>query len=184
MCALLALTFALVLGSDLAAAEGITVLTVGKLARFRGGAGMIRVGRDSQLASPPAPTCPAPSAVELSSHPEPTQRVVVATAVDLDCARWKAKRGRFVYDDPAATGGVRKITYGRKGLVITFEGGGFTAPVGPLGYLQAWLTVGSTRFNTRVHNWKRNQLGLLVSRKPSNDAARGERAFWSVLHGD
>jgi hypothetical protein len=53
-----------------------------------------------------------------------------------------------------------------------------------VGYLQAWLTVGSTRFNARFHSFARNQADVLVTRKPSAAAAAGERAFWAVLHRD
>ncbi len=172
---------ALLLLQPLAHAEGLAVLTEGKVAVFKHGGGTVRVGRDPQLASAPSPACPTESGVVLSSYPEPTQRVVTATTVTLDCARWKKKGNAFVYNDPAATGGVRAIRYGRKGLRIRFEG---TAPAAPAGYLQAWLTVGSTRFNARFHNFVRNQPGVLITRKPSAAAATGERAFWSVLHRD
>src|SRR5262245_61783519 len=152
-----------------ATADGLTVLTVGKVAVFRNGAGTVRVGRDPHLASPPSPICPTASAVELSSYPEPTQRVVSATALELDCARWRKKAGGFVYDDPEARGGVRAIRYGHKGLLIRFDG---AVPTGPVGYLQVWLTVGATRFNARVHNFARNEPGTLVTRKPSRRRRR------------
>lgn len=174
----------LLLVPPLAAAEGLTVLTVGKVAVFKHGRGTVRVGPDPRLAGAPPPTCPTASAVELSSYPEPAQRVVVATTVALDCMKWTAKRGSFVYDDPAATGGVRSLRYGRKGLVIRFEGSATQGLAGPVGYVQAWLTVGDTRFNARFHNFKRNEAGLLVTRKPSAAAAAGERAFWAILHRD
>src|SRR5262245_18447599 len=164
----------------LAAADGITVLTAGKVAVFRNGRGIVRVGRDPQLTSAPSPACPAASQVALSAYPEPTQRVVTVTTHDLDCTRWKRAAGGFVYDDPAATGGVRAIRYGRKGLRIRFE----QAPAGPVGYLQAVLTVGSTRFNARFHNFARNEGDVLVTRMLSVAAAAAERAFWAVLHRD
>jgi tetratricopeptide (TPR) repeat protein len=167
-----------------ARADGLTVLTVDKVATFKRGRGVVRVGRDPRLAQAPSPLCPTQTAVEISSYPEPTQRVVVATTVALDCARWRAKRGEFVYDDPAATGGVRSVRYGRSGLLMRFGGKEFVPPTGPVGYVQAWFTVGGTRFNARLHNFKRNAPGALVSRKPSAAAATGERAFWSVLHHD
>jgi hypothetical protein len=170
----------LLLLPQLAAADGITVLTVGKVAVFRNGRGTVRVGRDPQLADAPSPACPVASQVVLSAYPEPAQRVVTVTTHALDCTRWKRKAGGFVYDDPAATGGVRTIRYGRKGLLIRFE----QAPAGPVGYLQAWLTIGSTRFNARFHNFARNQADFRVTRKPAAAAAAGERAFWAVLHRD
>ena len=70
----------LLLVRSVAPAEAITVLTAGKEARFTNGTGVVRVGRDPHLASGPVPSCPATSAVELSSYPEPTQRVVVEDA--------------------------------------------------------------------------------------------------------
>ncbi len=165
-----------------AAADGLTVLTVAKSFAFKGNRGIVRVGRDPLLAMPPAPTCPATSAVELSAYPEPSQRVLVATRVVLDCTKWRARRKGFTYTDPAATGGVRSIRYGRAGLRIRFQG--VTMPSGPVGYAQAWLEVDATRFNARVHNFKRNRPGNLVSRAPSEAAATGERAFWALLHHD
>jgi hypothetical protein len=166
----------------LAGADGLTVLTVAKFAAFKAGRGTVLVGRDPQLATPPVPTCPTTSAVELSSYPEPTQRVVVATRVVLDCTKWRGKRNGFTYNDPAAPGGVRSIRYGRAGLRIRFQG--IPMPTGPVGYVQAWLEVGTTRFNARFHNFRRNEPGTLISRVPSDAAATGERAFWAVLHHD
>jgi hypothetical protein len=174
----------LLLVPRLVAADGLAVLTVDKVAVFESGGGTVRVGRDPRLTRPPAPTCPAASAVELSSYPEPTQRVVVATKRDLDCTQWKKMRGGFVYRDTAARAGVRTIRYGPKGLRIRFTAAAERLPTGPVGYLQVWLTVGATRFNARFHNFSRNEAGLLRTRKPSPPAATGERAFWAVLHRD
>jgi hypothetical protein len=171
----------LLLVPRLAAAAGLSVLTVDKVAAFRNDAGLVRVGRDPELTSLPFPACPAASAIALSAYPVATQRVVTTTSVDLDCARWKRKAAGWIYDDPSASGGVRSIRYGRRGLLIRFRG---IRPPGPVGYLQAWLTVGTSRFNARFHNFARNEAGMLVSRKPSRPAAAGERAFWAVLHRD
>src|SRR5262249_59528934 len=87
----------------LAAADGLTVLTVGKVAVFRNGRGTVRVGRDPRLAAPPAPICPTASAVELSSYPEPTQRVVVAGEGALARPRGEEKGGGLVSAHPAAS---------------------------------------------------------------------------------
>src|SRR5262245_52954312 len=105
---------ALLLVPCLAQADGLTVLTVDKTATFENRRGTVRVGRDPRLRDAPAPTCPTRSTVVLSSYPEPTQRLVVATEVDLDCSKWQARRGGFAYRDPAARDGVRSIRYGRK----------------------------------------------------------------------
>lgn len=100
----------------------------------------------------------------------------------LDCAKWKARRnGDFVYSDPDAAGGLESLRYGRKGIVARFAG---SVPTGPVAYAQLWVTVGDTRFNARLHNWKRNDAGGIVARKPSKAAATGERAFWAILHKD
>src|SRR5262245_16774531 len=123
------------LASGIAAAEGLTVLSVGKVATFKNGRGIVRVGRDPALATGPSPACPTRSAVELSSYLVATQRVAGTKVLDLDCAKWKAKGSRFVYDDPAAAAGLRSARYGRKGLVLRFGGDAFTLPPGPVGYV-------------------------------------------------
>jgi hypothetical protein len=166
----------------IAVADGLTVLSVGKVATFKNGGGIVRVGRDPALAAGPSPACPTRSAVQVSAYPVATQRVEGTKLVDLDCARWKAKGTGFVYDDPAAAAGLRAARYGRKGLVLRFGGDAFTLPAGPVGYVQAWLAIGSTRFNVRLHNFTRNEPAALATRKPSRAAATGEHAFWSVLH--
>ena len=59
----------LLLVPQVAAATGLSVLTVDKVAAFRNDGGLVRVGRDPELASPPSPACPAASAIALSSYP-------------------------------------------------------------------------------------------------------------------
>src|SRR5262249_39371042 len=100
---------ALLLVPRLAAATGLSVLTVDRVAAFRNDGGLVRVGRDPELTSLPAPACPAASAVVLSSYPVATQRVVTTTSVDLDCTRWRRKGGGWVYDDPMSSGGGRPV---------------------------------------------------------------------------
>src|SRR5262249_12693791 len=106
---------ALALVPSLATADAITVLTVGKVAVFKEGRGVVRVGRDPALARAPAPTCPTPSTVELSAYPVATQRVAVTTRVELDCSKWRAKRGGGVYPGPGGPGGPRAGRVGRFG---------------------------------------------------------------------
>jgi len=77
----------LLLAPRLAAATGLSVLTVDKVVAFRNDGGLVRVGRDPELTGPPSPACPAASAIALSSYPVATQRVVTTTSVGLDCAR-------------------------------------------------------------------------------------------------
>ena len=59
----------LLLVPRLAAATGLSVLTVDRVAAFRNDGGRVRVGRDPELTSLPAPACPAASAIALSSYP-------------------------------------------------------------------------------------------------------------------
>src|SRR5262249_39880961 len=168
--------------AGIAAADGLTVLSVGKVATFKNGGGIVRGGRARALAAGPSPACPTRSAVEVSSYLVATQRVAGTKVLDLDCAKWKAKGSGFAYGDPAAAAGLRSARYGRKGLVLRFGGDTFTLPAGPVGYVQAWLIVGLTRFNVRLHNFTRNEPAVLVTRKPLKAAATGEHAFWAVLH--
>ena len=177
---------ALLLPAHLAAARRLTVLTVGKVAdlqeRRRHGP-----RRTRSRGSPARPRPPARPPRPSSCRRIPSRRSgwCVTTHVTLDCSQVEARRrGGFVYGDPAATGGVRSVRYGRKGLAGPVRRQGFRPPAGPVGYVQAWLTVGATRFNTRFHNFARNEADALVTRKPSARPATGERAFWAVLHHD
>jgi hypothetical protein len=171
-----------------ARADALTVLTHGKTAVFRQrtGSALIRVGRDPRLASPSDPTCAGAAAatLQLASYPVATNLVAALPAVPLPCARWRRARGGFVYDDPAAGGGVRRVTYGRGGIVVQLGGAGYTHVGGPVGYLEVWLTVGPNRYLARFHDFRRNEPGLIVTRRPSSAAAQGEAAFWDVLLGD
>jgi hypothetical protein len=54
---------ALVFLPQLAAADGLTVFTVDKVAAFRNGRGTVRVGHGPHLTSAPSPACPPASGV-------------------------------------------------------------------------------------------------------------------------
>jgi hypothetical protein len=160
------------------------VLTVGKQATLRSTGGMVRVGADPLLAGlTPCAGGVAPR-LTLSSYPQATMRVVTHVDVVLPCSGWKSTRGGWRYDGAAAGDGVERVVLGPDKLVVSFGGDGYTAPAGPVGYVQIWITQGADRYNARFHNFRRNAADLLVTRKPSKPAADGERCFWQVLHGE
>ena len=99
-------------------AHALTVLNTGKVASFRNGKGMVRVGADRGLATPTPPTCPQTSHLSLSSYPQATKLVVVHVDLDLDCSGWSAGAGGYVWEDPTGTAPVRKIVYSSKKLVV------------------------------------------------------------------
>ncbi|HEV7733274.1 MAG TPA: hypothetical protein VGR62_13975 [Candidatus Binatia bacterium] len=166
-------------------ADALTVLTAGKAASFKSGKGMVRIAKDPALVTPAPPVCPVVSRLTLGSYPQTTNRVVVHVDAELPCANWQQTGDGFVYDDKAATaGGVRKIVLGDGTLLVKFDGDAFVPPVGPVGYVQLWLTVGDTRYHARFHNFRKNDAGLVVTRNVSKAAADGEAGFWAVLHGD
>lgn len=181
---------ATVLASAEPAGADLTLLTRGKVLKLRvrtdpaRSAGLVRVAKDPALAGAPSPACPAPSSFELGLYPVATARVVRGPKVDLDCSKWRAKRGGWVWSDPTAPGGVKKIVYGPKGVVVKLTGPDVLPAPGPVGYALAWLEVGARRFHVRFHLFKKNAPDLLVGRRPSKLAADGEAAFWSVLWGD
>lgn len=185
---LIALLPLLVLGA--VRAEALTVLTVGKVAVFRDRSGtdrdggLVRFGRDRAFAVLLDPTCPATSSFQVGAYPTATARVVAQPVAELACANWRAARGGYVYEDPAAAGGVRRIVYQRAKLVVELGDPNFTPVAGPLGYLQVWFQIGDTRFHGRFHDFTRNEPALVATRKPSAAAAAGEAAFWDVLTGD
>jgi tetratricopeptide (TPR) repeat protein len=171
-------------------ADAITLLTHGKFLRLEAGVdptrsrGVLRVGRDPELADAPDPTCPTTSSFELGLFTVATNRVVRADKVDLDCTKWQRRRRSWVYADSSAAGGVRKIVYGPGGLTVALRGETAFPAAGPVAYAQAWLDVGERRFHARFHSFERNEASLIVTEQPSRVAADGEARFWSVLWGD
>lgn len=171
-------------------AHGITLLTHGKYLRLKAGAdtassrGILRVGRDPALADAPDPSCPNASSFELGLFTVSANRVVRSERIDLDCAKWQRRRRAWVYVDTDATTGVKRITYGPRGLTVVLRGEAVFPAPGPVAYAQAWLDVGDRRFHTRFHLFDRNEANLIVAERPSRDAAVGEAGFWSILWGD
>lgn len=165
------------------------VLTVGKQARFvrsasnpQRNSGRIVIGADRALRTLEPPTCPAASAVEVEVYLQSTVRDVVLATVPLDCAKWRPFRDGYRYSDPNGT--VRAIRYSPKGLRIDLRGTGFTPIDGPVGYLQAQLSIGSRLLRARFHNFVRNDARIVLTRRPSAAAAAGEAGFWDALLGD
>jgi hypothetical protein len=178
---------ALALGVPALAMARVEVLTVGTFARFehRGNpersGGVVRAGRDRALRVPHDPSCPAPSRVDILSKLEASARQVLVGA-DLDCTKWTAHGGGWRYRDRA--GVVRTIRYTRSGLRITVGGPDFGPLQGPATVLQTQLTIGDTQLRTRFQNFTADDVGRVVTRRPSADAATGEAAFWDVIWGD
>jgi hypothetical protein len=166
--------------------HALTVLTVGKQAVFRADEARIRIGRDPRLSPLPAPECGGDEMrLQLASYPVATERLVAQDEVVLPCERWRKAGKGFVYEDETgAAGGVTKVAYSTKRVVITFGGPSYVSPPGPVGYLEVWLQAGDTRFLARFHTFMRNSAAEIVTRKVSKLAAEGEAIFWDVLHGD
>jgi hypothetical protein len=170
-------------------AHALTLLTHGKLAVLRDRPGttrdsaLIRFGASRAFASLVNPTCGKdnPASLELSAYKDNVLVTILDTP--LACEKWRAlRRGGYVFEDEA--GAVRKISYARNKLVVQLRGPGYTPLAGPFGYVQAWLTLGSQRLLGRFHNFRHNTATLVVTRKPTFNAAEGELAFWDVLWGD
>lgn len=179
---------ALALAPDPAAATNLRILTYKKVARFAYHGdpalegGVIIVGRDSSLMPIANPTCPNTSTVEIEAYLQSTQRDSVLAHVDLDCAKWRPTKLGYRYVDPAGT--IRSVRYDSDGMRIKIKGPAFSPITGPVGFLQAQLQIGDQILRTRFHNFIKNDLPAVVTRKPSPHAAAGERAFWTVLLGD
>lgn len=173
-----------------AAAVDLTILTRGKSLRLIGAAdpqqarGVVRFGADPALADAADPTCPATSTFELGLFTGSANAVVRGEKVTLDCNRWRARDGGWVYADAAAPGGVRAIAYGPRGVTVKLAGPGALPAEGPLAYAFAWLEVGSRRYHGRFHQFRRNDATRIISQTTPRAAAEGERGFWDVLTGD
>lgn len=170
-------------------AHGLVLLTADKVAIFtatpgRDPAAVLRVDGDGALRELDNPTCPATSslrfalsrrAADFEDHGE----------IALSCARWQARGSGYRYLDPDGTaGGVREIVYRRRRLLIRARGPGFQPVGGPAAYVEAWLTIGSTRYLLRFHAFRRNEATRIVTRRPSRAGAAGEAAFFDTLWAD
>jgi hypothetical protein len=173
----------------------LTLLTAGKTATLRNPAGtardlaLFRVGRDPELARLESPLCPGTSFLQVAGYPVASNLVesqpAAAPGAALPCERWRAVRGGYRYTDRAGSVlGVRSVVYTRDGIVVRIQGAGYTAIAGPVGYVELWLTVGGKRYLARYHNFRRNDAGEIIARRPSSPAASGERFFWQTLWGD
>jgi hypothetical protein len=175
------------LALSLAAVEAaaLTVLNVGKQVVFDASRGRVRVAKDTGLAPLGNPLCGGDETrVQVASYPVATSRLVAQDEVVLPCERWRPLGKGFVYeDDGGAAGGVVKVAYSARKLVIELGGTAYQPLSGPVGYAELWFRVGTARILVRVHDFARNDAGQVVSRKPSKVAARGETLFWEVLHG-
>lgn len=173
-------------------AHALTLLTEGKVGFFRydaasgTGSARLRVGADRALTVLEDPTgCPSSATVQIASYPTASNLVVGGPAVDLPCERWSRVPGGYLYRDPGgAAGGIRTLRYTQGGLSIDARTPGFVPVVGPVGYVEMWLTVGAQRYLVRLHNFIENEQGAVVAKRPSHDAAAGEAAFWDTLWGD
>jgi hypothetical protein len=178
------------LGSAATSTHALTLLTHGKVLKLVGKSdparsrGLVRFGKDPALADALDPSCPLPSSFELGVYPAATNRVVRSERVMLDCTKWKARKTGWIYTDPAAPGGVRKIVYGPQGLVVKLTGADALPAPGPHGYAFVWFTVGDRRYHGRFHVFRKNQEHLILGRKPPRAAAEGEAGFWAVLFAD
>jgi tetratricopeptide (TPR) repeat protein len=175
-----------------ASAHALTLLTEAKHGVFRhdaatgSGSAQISVGRDRALASLEDPTvCPSSASLRIAFYPTATNLVTGGPEVALPCERWRRIPGGYLYrDSDGSAGGVRTVRYTTRGLSVDARSPGFTPVVGPVGYVQLWLTVGSTRYLVRLHDFVSNEAEDVVSRRASRDGAAGEAAFWDTLWGD
>ncbi len=183
-------TFALGLLLDTGNAFGLTILTHERTLTLNGRRapeqwrGVLRVGADPALADAPSPECPTATTFELGLFTVATNGVERHPAVKLDCSLWKRTKRGWIYADPALPGGIQRIVYGPRGLVVKLTGPGVMPAAGPVGYAQVWLGVGTARFHVRFHEFSRNRPDLIVSRKTSARGAATEAAFWAHLWGD
>ncbi len=168
-------------------AHALTVLTAGKHAVFRTDSALVRIGKDRALATVLDPTCASGLATtfQVGAYLQSTWRLASSPEVTLPCDKWRKTRAGYAYEDDAGTsGGVQRITYTPKKLVIQLGGSGYAAPAGPVGYIETWLTLGTTRLLARFHGFRQNTATRLVTQKPSAAGAEGEAGFWDVILGD
>jgi len=167
-------------------AAALTLLTTGKTATFTSGKStkaVVRAGLDGAALPLRDPRCPAESTIviSLARHPDVFEG---RDEIALPCAQWKAHRGGYRFEGTEADGGIRTVVYGPKRLVVKASGTGFAPVVGPVAYVQAWLTIGGERFLVRFHDFKKNETTRVVARKPTKHGAAGEAAFFDTIWGD
>ncbi|HXJ34909.1 MAG TPA: hypothetical protein VMS22_12830 [Candidatus Eisenbacteria bacterium] len=173
-----------------AGAADLAVLTRGKVLRLDAGSdpgksrGLVRFGHDAALAAAPDPSCPSASAFDLGLFTVAANAVVRNEKVALECAKWRKTRTGWRYDDPDAAGGVRRITYGPRGLAVRLVGPAAMPAPGPVGYAFVWFEVGAMRFHGRFHVFEANTADRVRSRRLSKAAGDGETRFWAIMWGD
>ncbi len=170
-------------------AHALTLFTAGKVADFRnptggGASAVIRLGRDRALRRLRDPTCPGASSLRFALSRRGADFENHGEDV-LPCAQWHAIAGGFRYQAPAGgPGGVRDIIYTRRRLVIRAGGESYEPVAGPVAYVEAWLTLGDERYLVRFQNFRQNDAGRILSRRPSGAASKGEAAFWDTVWAD
>jgi len=186
MRALAALLLALVCVGAPAAADALTILTTGKRAEVGPARTVIRVGADPKLATLGDPSaCPSNVTVRVAFYPTAKSLVVGPPAVALPCEGWKRVRGGWRYRDDAGTaGGIQRVRYTRRGIVVVAGAPGFVPVPGPVGFLLLDLGVGNARYHVRFHSFVRNEAATIVTRRTSAIAGRAEAAFWDTIMGD
>jgi len=169
-------------------ADALTLLTAGKQATFydRPGTGSdsarIEVRGEGALRGAPNPrSCAQAAALEIASYPVAQNLVVKNLVVPLPCAGWHPSGTGHRFRDAAAGVEVRLAS---DALAIRVSGGAYTAVAGPVGYVEAWLTLGDERYLIRFHDFARNDERAILARRPAAAAAAGEAAFWATLWGD
>jgi hypothetical protein len=170
-------------------ATPVELLTEGRTAMVRHRAGkptkfVLRAKLSGRAANLLDPTCPAASTIELS-FAEPPTGFQTTGVIDLPCDGWTAtKRGYRFAPGAGQAGGITKIVYGPKRLVVRAEGDAIDFIAGPVAYLQTELAIGGDRVMVRMHDFKRNQADRIVARRATKPAALGEAAFWDTIWGD
>lgn len=171
------------------ATDALTVLTTRKSLVQRNGTTVVRVGRDPRLATLVDPTaCPSAATVRIASYPTARSLVVGPPATALPCSGWKAVANGWIYrDDSGSAGGIRRIRYTTSGLSIVAGPPGFEPVPGPVGFVQAVLTIGSTRYHVRFHSFQQNDADTVVTRRAARAGdigGKAEAAFWTTLLGE
>ncbi|MDX2166679.1 MAG: hypothetical protein SF182_06430 [Deltaproteobacteria bacterium] len=168
------------------AASALTVLSTGKSLAIRHGWTAIRVGADPALATLVDPSgCPGAVSVRIAAYPTARNLVIGPPAVALPCEHWAPVANGWLYrDDSGSAGGTRLLRYTTRGLVLLAAAPGFALPPGPVGFVQADVTIGTTRYHVRFHDFRRNQAAAIASPRASRAAGEAERAFWQTLFGE
>lgn len=158
---------AAVLSSAAAAAD--LPLRGGRVARFRGSgaeaAGVVSFNHETDLTSLGDPRCPATSSLRVGFG-EGRYRVTT-----LPCANWHATTSGYVYEDPDASLGVRRIILRPNRLHMVLHGERLAEISAPVPFLDATLQVGTARACGRFNVFRRNRPGRVVAAKGTTECA-------------